>query len=71
MSLRDLIEKLLKPEAVREIKRYLKDVEAGEDPIEALHGHLCDSDCWHYQLGDAKTRDRIDKLARARKARGP
>lgn len=30
-------------------RKYVRDVAAGADPIEALHGHVCDERCWHYQ----------------------
>ena len=35
---------------IEEVKRYVRDVEAGADPIEALHGHICSPECWHQQL---------------------
>jgi hypothetical protein len=31
-----------------EIRDYLELVSAGADPIEALHGHICGPDCWHW-----------------------
>jgi hypothetical protein len=37
---------LSKPKALAD---YLDQVEAGADPIEALHGHICSVDCWHRQ----------------------
>lgn len=33
-----------------ELRRYVRDVEAGADPIEALHGHVCGEHCWHQQF---------------------
>jgi len=45
----DVLLKLLTPEGIAEVKRYVRDVEAGADPIEALHGHVCGPDCWHGQ----------------------
>lgn len=29
------------------LREYVKDVKAGADPIEALHGHKCGPKCWH------------------------
>jgi hypothetical protein len=39
---------------VREFVRYFRDIEAGADPIEAMHGHICDANCWHNQLKKVK-----------------
>jgi hypothetical protein len=46
--------------AIAEVKRYARDVAAGADPIEAIHGHVCSKDCWHEQMKVAfgKTRGR-------------
>jgi hypothetical protein len=33
--------------SIEELKRYVRDVRAGADPIEALHGHVCSASCWH------------------------
>jgi len=37
---------LSKPKALVD---YLDRVDAGADPIEAMHGHICSVDCWHRQ----------------------
>lgn len=37
--------------ALDEVKRYVRDVRGGADPIEALHGHVCSAECWHGQAG--------------------
>ena len=40
--------------ALREAMReYNKNVAAGADPIEALHGHICGPNCWHQRLAKA------------------
>lgn len=36
--------------ALDDVRRYVRDVEAGVDPIEALHGHICSPECWHNAL---------------------
>jgi hypothetical protein len=65
-----LLDALLQPGALRKVREYLEDVSAGEDMIEAMHGHLCSPGCWHYMGGTAETRARIDALVKTRKARG-
>jgi hypothetical protein len=35
---------------IRDLKRYVNAVNAGADPIEAMHGHICGPDCWHEQM---------------------
>ncbi len=36
------------------LNRWTRDVEAGADPIEALHGHICSPKCWHQQINSAR-----------------
>ncbi len=54
MSLWTLLELLAnkkKRRALREAMReYNKNVAAGADPIEALHGHICGPNCWHQRV---------------------
>lgn len=45
-----------------EMQRILQSIKNGNDPIEALHGHICRPDCWH----NAKIK--IPKPKRARRA---
>lgn len=46
-------------------KRLWRDILRGEDIIEAMNGHYCDEQCWHYVLGDetmrALIRDRVTR----------
>lgn len=65
-----LIDSLLQPGALQKVKQYLDDVSAGEDAIEAMHGHLCNPGCWHYVMGNDATKKRINALVKARAARG-
>jgi hypothetical protein len=65
-----LLDALLQPGALGKVREYLADVSAGEDAIEAMHGHLCSPSCWHYMGGTASARTHIDALVQARKARG-
>jgi hypothetical protein len=37
--------------AMDDVRRYVRDVRGGADPIEALHGHVCSAECWHGQAG--------------------
>jgi len=62
MSLWTLLELLANKEkrrALREtLREYNKNVAAGADPIEALHGHICGPNCWHQWL---RARPKDDK----------
>lgn len=50
---RKLIDTILAdPQAALDgVRKYVRDVRSGADPIEALHGHVCSAECWHGQAG--------------------
>jgi len=48
-SLREIVKGLVRAVKSGELARFARDVEAGTDPIEAMHGHKCGPDCWHQQ----------------------
>jgi hypothetical protein len=53
-TLLELLADKKKRRALREAMReYNKNVAAGADPIEALHGHICGPNCWHQRLAKA------------------
>ena len=46
---------------VGKAEQYAKNVEAGADPIEALHGHLCGPDCMHWETMSEAQKEKLRK----------
>jgi chromosome condensin MukBEF MukE localization factor len=46
---------------VEDVRTYARNVEAGADPIEALHGHLCGPGCTHWDHLTEEQRDRLEQ----------
>jgi hypothetical protein len=46
-TLREIVKGLVRAIRSGELARFARDVEAGADPIEAMHGHVCGPGCWH------------------------
>lgn len=47
-SVKKLLVKILTPENLASARKYLHTVANGADMLEALHGHICNSQCWHF-----------------------
>lgn len=43
-----ILRKVFSPEALSKLRKYAHDVANGADFIEAAHGHICSSKCWHF-----------------------
>jgi len=39
---------LVSPETLAGLRKYAHVVADGADAIEAMHGHICSSKCWHF-----------------------
>jgi len=53
-TLLELLADKKKRQALREaLREWNKNVAAGADPIEALHGHICGPNCWHQRMAKA------------------
>lgn len=58
-------------DVVDQLRDYLDNVRDGADPIEAMSGHLCGPDCWHWDHIDEERKAKLRKAPWNRKRKDP